>query len=72
MTAKNKTKKVLYKVQCVYDEKHVFEKVFEIEEVSESKEETEVQAYCPHCNELVTVVVQGKVPDDTRVFRSID
>jgi hypothetical protein len=29
MRVKKQMKKVLYNVQCVYDEKHVFEKVFE-------------------------------------------
>ena len=37
MSEKKKTKKVLYDVQCVYDEKHVFEKVLEIEAGSEEK-----------------------------------
>jgi hypothetical protein len=71
MRKKKQTKKVLYNVQCVYDEKHVFEKVFEIEAGTEEKEETEVQTYCPYCNKLVTVVVKGKVPPDKTVFRHI-
>ena len=72
MGVKKKTKKVLYDVQCIYDEKHVFEKVFEIEAGSEEKEETEVETYCPYCNKLVTVVVKGKVPPDKAVFRGIE
>ncbi len=72
MRVKKQMKKVLYNVQCFYDEKHVFEKVFEIEEGSEEKEETEVEAYCPQCNQLVTVVVKGKVPPDKTVFRGIE
>jgi len=72
VSAKKKTKKILYRVQCVYNEKHIFEKSFEIEEGSEDKEETEVQTYCPQCNKLVTVVVKGKIPPDfmgSRIFR---
>jgi hypothetical protein len=72
MRMKKQMKKVLYNVQCVYDEKHVFEKVFEIETGSEEKEETEVETYCPYCNKLVTVVVKGKVPPDKTVFRGIE
>ena len=71
MGVKKQTKKVLYDVQCVYDVKHVFEKVFEIEAGSEEKEETEVETYCPYCNKLVTVVVKGKVFPDKTVFRGI-
>ena len=71
MSAKKKTKKVLCRVQCVYNEKHIFEKVFEIEEGSETKEESEVETYCPFCDKLVTVVVKGKVTPDTSIFRSI-
>ena len=69
---KKQMKKVLYKVQCAYDEKHVFEKVFEIEAGSEENDESRVETYCPHCNQLVTVVVKGKVSPDTTVFRGIE
>lgn len=69
MSGKKQKKKVLYHVQCAYDEKHLFEKVFEIEDGSEEKEETELQTYCPHCDKLVNVVVKGKVPSDRTVFR---
>jgi uncharacterized protein with PIN domain len=71
MSRKKQKKKVLYQVQCVYNENHLFEKVFEIEDGSEEKEETEVENYCPYCNKLVTVVVKGKVPLDKTVFRDI-
>lgn len=71
MTAKSKTKKVLYHVQCVYNEKHVFEKIFEIKEGSEGKKETEVETYCPFCDQLVTVTVKGKVKPDTTILRKI-
>lgn len=69
MSRKKQKKKVLYQVQCVYNKKHVFEKVFEIEEGSEGKDGSEVQTYCPHCDKLVTVVVKGKVLPDTTIFR---
>jgi hypothetical protein len=69
---KKEKKKVLYHVQCAYNEKHIFEKSFEIEEGSEDKEESEVQTYCPQCNKLVTVVVKGKVLPDTKIFRGVE
>jgi ribosomal protein L44E len=72
VSAKKRTKKVLYRVQCVYNENHIFEKSFDIEEGSEDKEESEVQTYCPQCKKLVTVVVKGKVLPDTKIFRGIE
>ncbi len=62
------TKKVVFKVQCAYDESHIFEKVLEIEEGTEDKE-TEVQAYCPFCEKHVDVTVQGRVVPDTELLR---
>jgi hypothetical protein len=72
VSAKKKMKKALYQVQCVYNENHFFEKIFEIEAGSEVKEETEVETYCPHCKKLVTVVIKGKVPTDISIFKKIE
>lgn len=66
---KKPREKVVYNVQCIYNDKHLFEKVFEIETGSEEKEETEVETFCPFCDKLVTVVVKGKVPPNKTVFR---
>ncbi len=71
MTAKKKMEKKLYHVQCVHDEKHIFEKFFEIEAGSEEKEETEVETYCPYCDKLVTVVIKGKVLADGTIYRGV-
>jgi len=71
VTAKSKTKKVLYNVQCFHDEKHIFEKIFEIVEGTEKKEETEIETYCPFCDKLVTVTVKGKIKPDTSILRGI-
>ncbi len=62
------TKKVVFKVQCAYDETHIFEKALEIKKGTEAKE-TEVQAYCPFCEKHVDVTVQGKVVPDTELLR---
>ncbi len=63
-----RTAKVVFKVQCAYDENHIFEKVLNIEESAED-EETEVQAYCPFCEKHVNVVVQGRVAPDAELLR---
>jgi hypothetical protein len=65
---KKKTKKVLYNVQCAFDEKHVFEKVLEVEVGTESVE-SEVDAFCPSCNKMVSIMVKGKVAMNTSVMR---
>ena len=57
--ARAKTKAVKYRVQCPFDEKHVFEKVFTIEEGSEGLE-SEVETFCARCDKMVTVTVEGK------------
>lgn len=62
-------KKVVYKILCPCKRKEVFEMTFEIEEGSENVA-TEVQAYCPFCDqEEMTVTVQGKVVPDEELLR---
>ncbi len=61
-------KKVVYRVQCTQDAEHLFEKVFLVEEGSE-KVATRAEAYCPRCNAMVSVLVQGKVVADKEVLR---
>lgn len=72
MMKKKKTTTVSYDVQCVHNRAHVFKKDFEIEEGSESSEETEMDVYCPECQKLVTVAVKGKIPPDKTIYRSIE
>ncbi len=60
-----KIKKVKYNVQCAHNPEHNFEYVYNIEEGSE-KTESDVQAYCPYCDDFVDITIKGKVvPDDT-------
>ena len=68
---KKKTIKVTYMVQCAYDENHKFEKVFEIEEGTEQTF-SNVQAYCPECDKMVEVTVQGKVIPDENILRMFE
>ena len=63
-------KKVVYQVQCAFDPKHIFEKVFEIEEGTE-KQQSRVEAYCARCDKFVTVTVQGETPT-TDTLRKFD
>ncbi len=53
-------KKVKYKVECVNNPEHIFEKVIEIIE----GKETEIQAFCPWCEELVNIKIQGKPAEE--------
>jgi hypothetical protein len=52
-------KKKRYRVQCAVNAKHVFDKVFEVDESGEPKE-TEVETFCPICGEMVTIMVKGE------------
>jgi len=61
-------KKVVYNVQCAHEEEHLFEKMFVIEEGSEQVE-SEVEAFCPFCDEMVTVTVRGKLVPDEELLR---
>lgn len=63
-----KQKKITYTVECAYDPQHVFEKSFVIEEGTEHLEST-VEAYCPHCDELVQVTIRGRIVADSEVLR---
>jgi hypothetical protein len=67
-----KEKKVLYTVQCAFDPEHEFEKSFTVEEGSEEKKETEVEAFCPFCDKRVTVTVKGKVVPDESILRQFE
>ncbi len=66
-----RTKKVVFNVQCAYDESHIFEKVLDIEEGTEGTK-TEVQTYCPFCDGHVSVDVQGRVAPDAELSRKFD
>jgi hypothetical protein len=64
-------KKVIYAVQCAYDPKHEFEKVFEIEDDVENQE-TKVEAFCPFCDKRVTITIKGKVIPDGEILRKFN
>ncbi len=62
-------KRVAYKVQCASCNK-LFDKVFEIEEGSENSQ-SEVEAYCPFCDNQVRVSVEGKIVANAELLRKI-
>jgi len=63
-----KTKKVIYKVKCANNPKHIFDKVYKIEKGNENQE-NEMQAYCPFCDDFVTVTIRGKAVPDESILR---
>jgi hypothetical protein len=65
------TKKLVFNVQCAYNPEHVFEKVFTVEDNTETVE-SEVQAFCPDCEKKVTVTIKGRVLPDAELLRTIE
>ncbi len=63
-----KKKKIKRNVQCANNPDHIFEKVFDIIKGSEDTE-TEIQAYCPYCDDHVDITVQGIVPPDVDILK---
>lgn len=69
---KLKTKKV-YMVQCPFEKKHVFEKVFELEEgVTTVSTESMVEVFCPFCGKLVEASVKGEPAKNTTILRRFE
>jgi ribosomal protein L44E len=66
-------KKVLFNVQCQSDSKHIFEKVFELEENQERPEkQSEVEAFCPYCSKIVEVTVKEKAPLNQEILKRFE
>ena len=57
-------KRIKYKVLCANNPEHIFEKVVDIIEGTENTE-SEIQAYCPYCDDFVDITIQGELPPDT-------
>jgi len=66
-----KVKPIKYTVQCIINEKHVFEKVFRIQEGSEAVE-SEVEAFCPFCQNPMTVKIKGIPVKEDVLTRSLE
>ena len=65
------TKRIKKKVQCANNPDHIFEKAYTIELDSENQE-SNVQAYCPWCDDFVDVTIKGKVVPDDTLFREFE
>ncbi len=66
-------KKKIYAVQCPFDEKHVFDKMFELEEgVDGEPTGSEVDAFCPFCDKMVTVPVIGEAAKNEVLLRRFE
>jgi len=59
-----KKKRIKYKVQCANNPEHIFEKVVDIIKGTENTE-SEIQAYCPFCDEFVDITIQGQPSPDS-------
>ena len=68
---KKKTERVLYNVECAFNKEHIFEKVIEIKQGSENSK-TELQAYCPFCDELVNYKIQGEAVPNAAILKKFD
>lgn len=63
-------KEVLYQVRC--PKGHEFQKTIPIVEDSEKTETSDMQAYCPVCDEMVEFTVEGEVILNTEVERKFN
>ena len=63
-----KEKRVKYTVRCANNPDHTFEHVYTIIEGTENTQ-SDVQAYCPYCDDFVDVTIQGIVPPDSILRR---
>lgn len=66
----SKKKKVIIKVKC---EKcsNVFDIAIDIKPDSEEKHTSEIDVYCPFCDEMLTVEIKGKILSDTTILRAM-
>jgi len=66
----SKKKKVIIKVKC---EKcsHVIDIAIDIKPESEKNNISEIDVYCPFCDEWLTVEIKGKILSDTTILRAM-
>ncbi len=63
-----RAKKIILNVQCAFDPNHIFEKAYTIQEGTEDRE-SKVEAYCPFCDKMVSITIQGKPVPDKELLR---
>jgi transcription elongation factor Elf1 len=64
-----KTKRIT-KVKCGICS-NVFEIAIDIKVKSEEKNSSEVDAYCPFCDKMLTVEMEGKILSDATILRAM-
>lgn len=65
-----KKKKVIIKVKCGNCE-HVIKIAIDIKPDSEEKHTSEIDVYCPFCDEWLTVEIKGKILSDATILRAM-
>ena len=64
-----KKTKTITKVKCGKCS-NVFDIVIDIKTESEENNTSEVDVYCPFCDEMLTVEIKGEVLSDTTILRA--
>ncbi len=64
-------KKKLFRVQCAFDNNHVFDKMLEVEE-SDEPVISEVETFCPLCGKMVSFNVKGKTVPDSPFLKDFE
>lgn len=62
-----KSKKVVYNVQCPHNTEHLFQRELLIEDGTENVVST-VEAYCPWCEVMLNVEVQGRLVPNKKII----
>ncbi len=66
-------KKKRFTVQCPFNENHIFDKVFTLEEgIDPEPTHSEVEAFCPWCDKMVTITVTGEAEKNETLFRALN
>lgn len=65
-----KKTKVITKVKCANCE-HVIDIAIDIKPESEKNNTSEVDVYCPFCDEWLYVEIKGKILSDTTILRAM-
>lgn len=65
-----KKKKISTKVKCG-ECSNVFDIAIDIKPESEENNTSEVDAYCPFCDKMLTVEMKGEIISDTTILRAM-
>lgn len=65
-----KKTKIITKVKCGICS-NVFQIAIDIKPESEENNTSEVEAYCPFCDKMLTVEIEGKILSDVTILRAM-